>query len=131
MPAPAESLDTKHAGVGVSIFNAVGAAIGGFMGPFVVGAFVQRMGTFVSSMVAMGAFLCASGVMMVGLGIYTQVRKRRQPPPPAGRAGSDAVPDSRTDLLGDRPVQRKDVALASDVELGKRPNPRAHSVFKV
>jgi hypothetical protein len=33
----AESLDRKHAGVGVAIFNSVGAAEGGFIGPLVVG----------------------------------------------------------------------------------------------
>ncbi|KAI8465365.1 MAG: major facilitator superfamily domain-containing protein [Monoraphidium minutum] len=72
-----ESLDTKHAGVGVSIFNAVGAAIGGSIGPYAVGAFVQRTGTFVSAMIFMGMFLFAAGTMMTGLGIYELVHKRR------------------------------------------------------
>lgn len=74
------SLDAKHAGVGVSIFNAVGAAVGGFIGPYAVGAFVQRAGTFVSAMLFMGVFLFAAGAMMVGLGLFGcwAARKRRR-----------------------------------------------------
>lgn len=62
--------------MGVAIYNAVAAAIGGFLGPFVVGAVVQRTGSFVSSMVIMGAFLTWAGIMMIALGIYTHVKKR-------------------------------------------------------
>jgi hypothetical protein len=129
----AESLDAKHAGVGVSIFNAVGAAIGGFLGPFVVGAFVQRTGTFVSSMVAMGAFLCWAGVMMVGLGVYTRISKRRarRQEPTDNRIDSDVVASTsellaaRKDIVSD--IDNDNHAL-SDVELAVRPKPQ--SVFK-
>jgi hypothetical protein len=107
------------------MFNAVAAAIGGFLGPFVVGAFVQRMGTFVSSMVAMGAFLCWAGVMMIALGIYTRVGERRNKKIPA-RNGSDAV-TSTTDLLANG--DDKDAAAATDIELA--PLPRAISRFKM
>lgn len=136
-PGYAESLDAKHAGVGVSIFNAVGAAIGGFLGPFVVGAFVQRTGTFVSSMVAMGAFLCWAGVMMVGLGIYTRISKRRasrrRQEPSDNRIDSDVVA-STSELLAARKVIASDIdndnRALSDVELAVRPNPRPQSVFE-
>jgi hypothetical protein len=130
----ADSLDARHAGVGVAIFNAVGAAIGGFVGPLVIGAFVQRMGTFVSAMVAMGAFLCFAGLMMVGLNIATRlVQRRRKVLQPARRAPSgSAIADSRTELLGPRTVGGPtDVRAPRDVELATLPNPRAHSVFKM
>jgi hypothetical protein len=128
LPA-ADALDAKHAGVGVAIYNAFAAAIGGFLGPFIVGAFVQRMGTFVSSMVAMGAFLCWAGVMMVALGIYMQVDKRRKRKIPAARDGSDAV-TSTTDLLQGL---EKDAACSAgaDVELADIPIRSGRSRFRM
>lgn len=141
----AESLDRKHAGVGVAIFNAVGASIGGFLGPLVTGAFVQRTGSFVESMVAMGAFLCSSGLMMVGLGIYTTTTQRRRragdqggsaghrDEAGGGQASDAACINSRTDLLQQSAAQRtdsKDVKMLQDVEMA-RPNPRAHSLFRL
>jgi hypothetical protein len=74
----AELLDTQHAGVGLAIFNAVGAAIGGFSGPWTVGAIVGQVGSFVPAMVYMGMFLLAAGLMLTGWGIYEQVCKRRK-----------------------------------------------------
>lgn len=118
----------------MAIFNAVGAAIGGFVGPLVIGAFVQRMGTFVSAMVAMGAFLCFAGLMMVGLNIATRLaHRRRKPLQPARRAPSgSAIVDSNTELLGHMPTEGPtDVTTSRDVELAGVPNPRAHSVFKI
>jgi hypothetical protein len=114
--AETETLDARHAGVGVAIYNAVAAAIGGFLGPFVVGAFVQRTGSFVSSMVVMGAFLAWAGLMMIALGIYTQVKKRAKTRIPAARYGSEAV-TSTTDLLHS---VDKDSAAAADLELAVR-----------
>lgn len=113
----AECLDARHAGVGMAIFNAVAASVGGFLGPFVVGGLVQRTGSFVSSMVVMGGFLAFAGLMMVGLAVwtFTQARMTRRKIPVA-RDGSDAV-NSRTDLLPS--PDDKDVA-AVDVELAKR-----------
>uniref|UniRef100_A0A383W9P8 Major facilitator superfamily (MFS) profile domain-containing protein n=1 Tax=Tetradesmus obliquus TaxID=3088 RepID=A0A383W9P8_TETOB len=73
-----ELLDTQHAGVGLAIFNAVGAAIGGFSGPWTVGAIVGQVGSFVPAMVYMGMFLLAAGLMLTGWGIYEQVCKRRR-----------------------------------------------------
>jgi hypothetical protein len=64
--------------VGLAIFNAVGAAIGGFSGPWTVGAIVGHVGSFVPAMVYMGMFLLAAGLMLVGWGIYEQVVKRRK-----------------------------------------------------
>jgi hypothetical protein len=126
---PSDSLDARHAGVGVSIFNAVGAAIGGFLGPFVVGAFVQRMGTFVSSMVAMGAFLAWAGVMMVALGIYKHMSKRRMQKLIGVEGGADAVTSTADLSLGQ--TSDADAAAATDVELAAGPNPRGHSTFKM
>jgi uncharacterized membrane protein len=108
------------------VFNAVAAAIGGFLGPFVVGAVVQRMGTFVSSMVAMGAFLCWAGVMMVALGIYTRVTERRNKRITAARAGFDAV-ISTADLLAND--DDKDAAAGTVLKVA--PLPRAISRFKM
>lgn len=112
----AECLDARHAGVGMAIYNAVAASVGGFLGPFVVGGLVQRTGSFVSSMVVMGGFLAFAGIMMVGSGVWTYTQERLRKKIPVARDGSDAV-NSRTDLLPS-PVD-KDVA-ALDVELAKR-----------
>ncbi|WIA31173.1 hypothetical protein OEZ86_001180 [Tetradesmus obliquus] len=73
-----ELLDTQHAGVGLAIFNAAGAAIGGFSGPWTVGAIVGQVGSFVPAMVYMGMFLLAAGLMLTGWGFYEQVCKRRR-----------------------------------------------------
>jgi hypothetical protein len=124
-----DSLDARFAGVGVSIFNAVGAAVGGFLGPFVVGAFVQRMGTFVSSMVAMGAFLAWAGVMMVALGIFEHINKRRMKKLSVVEDGADAV--TSTAGLSQGQTSDTDAAAATDVELAAGPNPRGHSTFKM
>lgn len=128
-PPAADALDAKHAGVGVAIYNAVAAAIGGFLGPFIVGAFVQRMGTFVYSMVAMGAFLGWAGVMMVALGVYLRVDKHRKRKIPAARVGSDVV-TSATDLLQGLD---KDAACRAggDVELADVPIRRGRSTFRM
>lgn len=74
--APAEPLDARHVAIGVALFNAVGAAVGGFLGPYVTGAVVQRMGSFVKATLIQGSFLLASGVLTVALGIWEQVHKR-------------------------------------------------------
>jgi MFS-type transporter involved in bile tolerance (Atg22 family) len=74
----AESLDTKHAGVGIAIFNAIGAAVGGFSGPWIVGTLVNRMGSFMPSMVFMGVFLTAGGVMLSGFWFWELWQRRKQ-----------------------------------------------------
>lgn len=71
----AEQLDARHAGIGVSIFNAIGAAFGGFIGPYVTGAVVQRMGSFVEATLIQGSFLLASGTLMTSLGLWEQLQK--------------------------------------------------------
>uniref|UniRef100_A0A383VEN5 Major facilitator superfamily (MFS) profile domain-containing protein n=1 Tax=Tetradesmus obliquus TaxID=3088 RepID=A0A383VEN5_TETOB len=72
-----ESLDTRHAGVGIAIFNAIGAAAGGFSGPWVVGTLVNRIGSFVPSMVFMGVFLTCGGIMLSGFGIWELQQRRK------------------------------------------------------
>ncbi|KAF8068182.1 abaQ [Scenedesmus sp. PABB004] len=74
----ADLLDTEHAGVGLAIFNAVGAAGGGFAGPWIVGAFVQRRGSFVQAMVFMGMFLLAAGLLLAGYALLFEQRPRWQ-----------------------------------------------------
>jgi MFS family permease len=99
-----ELLDTRHAGVGLAIFNAVGAAIGGFSGPWTVGAIVGQVGSFVPAMVYMGMFLLAAGLMLVGWGIYEQVVKRRKArlalPAEQELAESDDVASRQKDAAG-------------------------------
>lgn len=133
MTPAADSLDARHAGVGVAIFNAVGAAVGGFLGPFIVGAFVQRMGTFVSSMVAMGAFLCWAGVMMVALWVYTRWALRHGKKLPVGSHKPNGT--SISAAAKDTHVCNDDTAPVADVELAAAqanwPNARAQSTFKV
>ena len=97
--------------MGVSIFNAVGAAIGGFIGPYSVGAFVQRTGSIASSMIFMGIFLFAAGAMMAGLGVWEWVRRRRGRPPlierfksEAARPGGPAKPKGALGVIGKRPA---------------------------
>lgn len=129
----ADTLDARHAGVGVALFNAVGAAVGGFLGPFVVGAIVQRTGSFVSSMVVMGGFLCWAGVMMAGLGLYIRWARHKGKELPAGcQNPADDVAGALDPLSG--VDKRPDAAAAADVEEAvpqDLPNPRATSTFKV
>lgn len=86
-----EALDTRHAGVGVAVFNAVGAAGGGAVGTYTVGALVQRTGSIQSSMIFMGAFLFAAGAMMGGLGLLEYARRRRGRPPLVRRSKSSVT----------------------------------------
>eukprot|EP00878_Enallax_costatus_P014248 GHUV01014903.1.p1 GENE.GHUV01014903.1~~GHUV01014903.1.p1 ORF type:complete len:424 (+),score=46.11 GHUV01014903.1:395-1666(+) len=71
-----DALDTRVAGVGLSIFNATGASIGGVVGNLVVGALVGKMGSFVQAMVFMGVFLLASGLLMCGLWVWEKFCQR-------------------------------------------------------
>lgn len=74
---PAEPLEARHVAIGVAMFNAIGAAIGGFIGPYVTGAVVQRVGSFVQATPIQGSFLLASGVLATSLGIWEQLQKRK------------------------------------------------------
>lgn len=73
----AEPLDARHVAIGVAMFNAIGAAVGGFLGPYVTGAVVQRMGSFVKATLIQGSFLLASGALVLALGIWEQAHKRK------------------------------------------------------
>jgi hypothetical protein len=73
----AEPLEARHVAIGVAMFNAIGAAIGGFIGPYVTGAVVQRVGSFVQATPIQGSFLLASGVLATSLGIWEQLQKRQ------------------------------------------------------
>lgn len=61
----------------MAMFNAIGAAVGGFLGPYVTGAVVQRMGSFVQATLIQGSFLLASGALTASLGVWEQVHKHR------------------------------------------------------
>lgn len=103
-------------------------------------AFVQRLGSFVSAMVAMGSFLIWAGLMMLALAAFERrtARRARGPrAPPVGRGGSGL---SRVRLLfsgasGGSFLGRKHSDGGADrgtkgVELVP-PVPRAHSTFRV
>lgn len=77
MCVPAEPWEARHVAIGVAMFNAIGAAIGGFIGPYVTGAVVQRVGSFVQATPIQGSFLLASGVLATSLGIWEQLQKRK------------------------------------------------------
>lgn len=62
--------------IGMAMFNAIGAAMGGFLGPYVTDAVVQRMGSFVKATLIQGSFLLASGALVLALGIWEQAQKR-------------------------------------------------------
>lgn len=63
--------------IAIAMFNAIGAAVGGFVGPYLTGAVVQRMGSFVSATLIQGSFLLISGSLVTALGIWEQVQKRK------------------------------------------------------
>jgi ABC-type nitrate/sulfonate/bicarbonate transport system permease component len=74
----AASLDPQHAGVGLAMFNAVCAAIGGFAANAIAGGLTQRMGSFSLATVVMGVFMAAAGGLALGLGIYQQCWQRQR-----------------------------------------------------
>jgi hypothetical protein len=87
----AEQLDARHVAIGVGMFNAIGAAVGGFLGPYVTGAVVQRLGSFVQATVIQGSFLVASGCLAIALGLFElRVRRRNTADKTAGNAGGSS-----------------------------------------
>ncbi|WIA11101.1 hypothetical protein OEZ85_011245 [Tetradesmus obliquus] len=72
----AASLDPKHAGVGLALFNAACAAVGGFAANAIAGGLAQRMGSFSLATIVMGVFMAAAGLLAAGLGIYQQCWKQ-------------------------------------------------------
>lgn len=73
----AEQLDARHVAIGVGLFNAIGAAVGGFLGPYVTGAVVHRLGSFVQATLIQGSFLAASACLAIGLGLFELQMRRR------------------------------------------------------
>lgn len=74
---PAEELEARHVAIGMAIFNAIGSS-GGFVGPYLTAAVVQRMGSFVQATLIQGSFLLASGVLATGLGVWERLQKRKE-----------------------------------------------------
>ncbi|WIA31251.1 hypothetical protein OEZ86_001249 [Tetradesmus obliquus] len=72
----AASLDPQHAGVGLALFNAACAAVGGFAANAIAGGLAQRMGSFSLATIVMGVFMAAAGLLAAGLGIYQQCWKQ-------------------------------------------------------
>jgi hypothetical protein len=103
-------LDARHVAIGVAIFNALGAAVGGFLGPYVTGAVVQRMGSFVKATLIQGAFLLASGALTTSLGIWEQAQKRKARRLLGGSAASTAAGAAATnggaEVPKPKPVQK-------------------------
>jgi hypothetical protein len=73
----AEQLDSRHVAIGIGMFNAIGAAVGGFLGPYVTGAVVLRLGSFVQATIIQGSFLATSGCLAIALGLYELQGRRR------------------------------------------------------
>jgi hypothetical protein len=98
---PTAALDTKHTGIGLALYTAILACLGGFSGPVIIGTMVQRLGSFSQATIAMGAILCAAGLLMAGLAVWEKWGRKE-------KGGSSAV-------LGDSAVEsRSRAASAAD-----------------
>ncbi|KAF6256298.1 major facilitator superfamily domain-containing protein, partial [Scenedesmus sp. NREL 46B-D3] len=63
------ALETKHTGIGLALYTAILACLGGFSGPVIIGTMVQQLGSFSQATIAMGAILCSAGLLMAGLAV--------------------------------------------------------------
>ncbi|HYM16966.1 MAG TPA: hypothetical protein VEU06_00260, partial [Micropepsaceae bacterium] len=52
---------------GMPLYNAIGS-IGGFVGPYLIGALKEASGTYSSSMLVLSLMLVLSAVIVIGLG---------------------------------------------------------------
>jgi hypothetical protein len=84
----AAALHTKDTGIGLALYTAILACLGGFSGPVIIGTMVQRLGSFSQATIAMGAILCAAGLLMAGLAVseHRQRRSNRKSTAAAGGA---------------------------------------------
>jgi len=71
-------LDTKAVGIGLAIYTLVIACFSGFLGPIIVGALVQQMGSFSEAMVVNGAVMIGAGLLMVGLSVWERRQARHR-----------------------------------------------------
>jgi hypothetical protein len=95
---PTAALDTKHTGIGLALYTAILACLGGFSGPVIIGTMVQRLGSFSQATIAMGAILCAAGLLMAGLAVWEKWGRKE-------KCGSSAA-------LGDSAVESRSQAAA-------------------
>jgi hypothetical protein len=68
----AASLEAKHAGVGLSVFQSISTIVGGFAGPYLFGTVLTQQQDFTQATVLMGCFLGSSGLLATGLGAAEQ-----------------------------------------------------------
>uniref|UniRef100_A0A383VZ56 Major facilitator superfamily (MFS) profile domain-containing protein n=1 Tax=Tetradesmus obliquus TaxID=3088 RepID=A0A383VZ56_TETOB len=71
------SLQAKHAGIGLALFQAVSTVVGGFAGPYLFGSLLSQQQAFTAATVLMGCFLASSGLLAAGLGAAEQWQRRR------------------------------------------------------
>lgn len=96
-----------QAAITLGIMNAIIAALGGFIGPFVVGAIVRSLGSFEGATAAMGAFLLGASAIMLGVWAW----QRRWVGAGGGGAGWAAAAPGR-------PGADRDASGSSDLEGG-------------
>jgi hypothetical protein len=90
----AASLQAKHAGIGLSVFQSISTVVGGFAGPYLFGSVLSQQQAFGTATLLMGCFLAGSGVLAMGLGAAEQWQRRNSTttlraaagPSPAGGA---------------------------------------------
>lgn len=104
-------LDTKAVGIGLAIYTLVIACFSGFLGPIIVGALVQQMGSFSEAMVVNGAVMIGAGLLMAGLSVWErrQARHRHDDVEEHAVAATDRHDQEQPDIMGRRD---KDVELA-------------------
>jgi hypothetical protein len=72
----AASLEAKHAGIGLSVFQSISTIVGGFAGPYLFGTVLSQQQDFTQATVLMGCFLGSSGLLAAGLGTAEQWQHR-------------------------------------------------------
>jgi multidrug transporter EmrE-like cation transporter len=73
----AASLEAKHAGIGLSVFQSISTIVGGFAGPYLFGTVLSQQQDFTQATVLMGCFLGSSGLLAAGLGTAEQWQRCR------------------------------------------------------
>jgi hypothetical protein len=90
MPTAA-ALNTKDTGIGLALYTAILACLGGFSGPVIIGTMVQRLGSFSQATIAMGAILCSAGLLMAALAVWEHCQRRKEK---GGAAAGESAAES-------------------------------------
>lgn len=72
------ALNTKDTGIGLALYTAILACLGGFSGPVIIGTMVQRLGSFSQATIVMGAILCSAALLMAGLAMWERCQRKRE-----------------------------------------------------